>query len=136
MRNFHSALLAVLLSLTFGNVQAFWRMRCGTVQVGRVDPIISPGGVAGHSHTIAGPNSKLSTGITHPNSADDKQTSTPPRLSTIFRRLSAPHAKSNPTRALTGPLACTTGTATGHSSRFPTMVLSLTTWIAVSIYPT
>ncbi|KAK7902952.1 hypothetical protein LTR67_002598 [Exophiala xenobiotica] len=56
MRNFHSALLAILLSLTFGNVQAFWRMRCGTVQVGRVDPIVSPGGVAGHAHTIAGPN--------------------------------------------------------------------------------
>ncbi|KAI1617496.1 WSC domain-containing protein [Exophiala viscosa] len=54
MANFQHALLAIFLSLSFGNVDAFWRMRCGTVQVGRVDPIISPGGVSGHAHTIAG----------------------------------------------------------------------------------
>ncbi|KIW47070.1 uncharacterized protein PV06_02678 [Exophiala oligosperma] len=56
MTSFQSALLCIFLSLTFGHVEAFWRMRCGTVQVGRVDPIVSPGGVAGHCHTIAGPN--------------------------------------------------------------------------------
>jgi len=58
MRTFQSALLAIVLSLSFGNVEAFWRMVCGTVQVGRIDPIITPGGIAGHCHTIAGPNSK------------------------------------------------------------------------------
>jgi hypothetical protein len=58
MRNFNAIFLAVVLSLTCGNVDAFWRMVCSTVQVGRVDPIISPGGVSGHCHTIAGPNSE------------------------------------------------------------------------------
>lgn len=58
MRTFQSALLAIVLSLSFGNVEAFWRMVCGTVQVGRIDPIITPGVIAGHCHTIAGPNSK------------------------------------------------------------------------------
>ncbi|KAK4945184.1 hypothetical protein LTR10_015610 [Elasticomyces elasticus] len=64
MANFQHVLLAILLSLTFGNVHAFWRMRCGTVQFGRVDPIISPGGVAGHVHTIAGA-SNLNTTSTY-----------------------------------------------------------------------
>ncbi|KIX98048.1 uncharacterized protein Z520_06127 [Fonsecaea multimorphosa CBS 102226] len=56
MRNISGAFLAIVLSLTFGHVSAFWRMVCGTVQVGRVDPIVNPGGVSGHCHTIAGPN--------------------------------------------------------------------------------
>jgi hypothetical protein len=58
MKSFPDALLVVVLSLTFGTVDAFWRMVCSTVQVGRVDPVVSPGGVSGHCHTIAGPNSK------------------------------------------------------------------------------
>jgi hypothetical protein len=33
-------------------------MVCGTVQMGRIDPIINPGGISGHCHTLAGPNSK------------------------------------------------------------------------------
>ncbi|EXJ86553.1 hypothetical protein A1O3_03506 [Capronia epimyces CBS 606.96] len=59
MKNFLAnlrAFLAIVFFLTCGNVDAFWRMVCGTVQVGRVDPIISPGGISGHCHTIAGPN--------------------------------------------------------------------------------
>lgn len=50
-------LLALTLSLSFDHVHAFWRMVCGTVQMGRLDPIISPGGISGHCHTVAGPNS-------------------------------------------------------------------------------
>lgn len=57
MRNFHGIFLALVLSLTCAPVDAFWRMVCSTIQVGRIDPIVSPGGVSGHSHTIAGPNS-------------------------------------------------------------------------------
>ncbi|OAG35369.1 hypothetical protein AYO21_10440 [Fonsecaea monophora] len=56
MRNIQGAIFAIVLSLTFGHVSAFWRMVCGTVQVGRVDPIVNPGGISGHCHTIAGPN--------------------------------------------------------------------------------
>ena len=45
-----SILLAVLPA------DAFWRLPCGRIQLGRLDPIISPGGVSGHVHTISGPN--------------------------------------------------------------------------------
>lgn len=33
---------------------AFWRLSCGTVQSGRVDPVVSPGKLAGHAHKVAG----------------------------------------------------------------------------------
>lgn len=49
--------LSVLLS--FGSVNAFWRMVCGTIGTGRIDPIISPGTISGHCHTIAGPISEF-----------------------------------------------------------------------------
>ncbi|KAL2393243.1 hypothetical protein ABEF93_001754 [Exophiala dermatitidis] len=61
MKNFHGAVLAIVFASSFGNVDAFWRMVCGTVQVGRIDPIISPGGISGHCHTIAGPNNLNTT---------------------------------------------------------------------------
>ncbi len=61
MGNFHGALLAIVLSLSLGQVDAFWRMVCGTIQVGRVDPIVNPGGISGHAHTIAGPNNLNTT---------------------------------------------------------------------------
>ncbi|KAF2721327.1 WSC-domain-containing protein, partial [Polychaeton citri CBS 116435] len=33
---------------------AFWRMNCAKIQIGRVDPVISPGQVSGHVHTLVG----------------------------------------------------------------------------------
>lgn len=53
------AWLSLALSLWSVEVDAFWRMTCGTIQTGRVDPIVSPGSIAGHVHTIAGAKSKL-----------------------------------------------------------------------------
>ncbi|KAL9098234.1 MAG: hypothetical protein Q9163_006073 [Psora crenata] len=44
---------AAVLSFAGGS-EAFWRMNCGLIQTGRVDPIISPGKVASHVHKIAG----------------------------------------------------------------------------------
>ncbi|QIW99016.1 hypothetical protein AMS68_004534 [Peltaster fructicola] len=35
-------------------VDAFWRMNCAVVHTGRIDPIINPGTVSGHVHTIVG----------------------------------------------------------------------------------
>lgn len=35
-------------------VSGFWRMTCGVIQTGRVDPIVSPGSVAGHAHKVSG----------------------------------------------------------------------------------
>jgi hypothetical protein len=48
----------MLVALT-GSADAFWRMNCSRIQMGCIDPIIKPRGVAGHSHTIYGPISRL-----------------------------------------------------------------------------
>ncbi|ORY82435.1 hypothetical protein BCR37DRAFT_347273, partial [Protomyces lactucae-debilis] len=48
---------AVLITwpLLFAQTNAFWRLLCDNpVTVGRYDPIVSPGGVAGHVHTVSG----------------------------------------------------------------------------------
>ena len=29
-------------------------MSCGIIQTGRIDPVVSPGKIAGHAHKIAG----------------------------------------------------------------------------------
>lgn len=50
------SLTAAALIGAFLPVDAFWRLPCGRIQLGRVDPIISPGGVSGHVHTVSGPN--------------------------------------------------------------------------------
>ncbi|KAJ9631628.1 hypothetical protein H2203_000027 [Taxawa tesnikishii (nom. ined.)] len=49
--------VATVLALTsVGVVDAFWRMNCDVVQTGRVDPIVNPGALAAHAHTIVGGN--------------------------------------------------------------------------------
>jgi hypothetical protein len=55
--------LVALLFVSF--VDAFWRMVCGTIRTGRIDPIISPDTISGHCHTIAGPISKSLFTISH-----------------------------------------------------------------------
>ncbi len=57
------ALSGLVFILSFDIVDAFWRMVCGTIQTGRVDPVISPGTISGHCHTLAGPISKSSASL-------------------------------------------------------------------------
>jgi hypothetical protein len=52
------ALLGFLAGASFTFVDAFWRMNCGIIQTGRVDPIVNPGGISAHAHKISGPSSK------------------------------------------------------------------------------
>ncbi|KAF4547191.1 Hypothetical protein D9617_54g000250 [Elsinoe fawcettii] len=47
-----SLLLNILLLASYA--EAFWRMNCNIIQIGRVDPIINPGALAQHAHTISG----------------------------------------------------------------------------------
>lgn len=48
---------AVILAAMAGTANAFWRMPCGgRVALERADPIIDPGQVSGHVHTISGGN--------------------------------------------------------------------------------
>jgi hypothetical protein len=47
---------SVLLLTLLGQVHGFWRLPCGRIQLGRLDPIVNPGVVSGHVHTISGPN--------------------------------------------------------------------------------
>ncbi|KAK5135849.1 hypothetical protein LTR08_004498 [Meristemomyces frigidus] len=46
--------LAIVASLSLA-VSAFWRMLCpGRLVLERIDPIISPGEISGHVHTVSG----------------------------------------------------------------------------------
>ncbi|KAJ9132986.1 WSC-domain-containing protein [Pleurostoma richardsiae] len=57
MRHGRLLVAAAAILAELGRVDAYWRMSCGIIQVGRVDPIISPGTVSGHVHKIAGGSS-------------------------------------------------------------------------------
>lgn len=46
-----------IASLPIGMVDAFFRVNCGKIQTGRIDPIVNPGAVAAHAHTIVGGSS-------------------------------------------------------------------------------
>jgi hypothetical protein len=48
--------LAILTLTLLNFVDSYWRMSCGLVQTGRIDPVISPGSVSGHVHKISGAN--------------------------------------------------------------------------------
>ena len=49
-----------ILGALIGVCQGYWRMNCGVVQTGRIDPVVNPGKLAGHAHKIAGASSKHS----------------------------------------------------------------------------
>jgi len=44
----------VALVALFGDVNAYWRMNCSPLMDARIDPIVSPGKVPGHVHSIVG----------------------------------------------------------------------------------
>ena len=52
----HILEIVALLSI-LGSTEAFWRMNCATVQRGRIDPIVSPGRISAHVHTLVGSSS-------------------------------------------------------------------------------
>lgn len=54
-----SYLLSIAANLAV-NVQAgFWRMNCGRMLTGRVDPVVNPGAISAHAHNIVGGYSEL-----------------------------------------------------------------------------
>lgn len=58
-RNFSIAKASIFLFLT-SSVSAFWRLLCdGSVGVARIDPLIAPGGLSDHVHSIKGGSGKL-----------------------------------------------------------------------------
>lgn len=48
------AAIVLMLELQQYQVNAFWRMGCSTIMNGRIDPIVNPGKLSSHSHTIVG----------------------------------------------------------------------------------
>lgn len=48
------AAIVLLLGPQQYQVKAFWRMGCSTIMNGRIDPIVNPGNLSSHSHTIVG----------------------------------------------------------------------------------
>ncbi|KAF2434894.1 WSC-domain-containing protein [Tothia fuscella] len=45
---------AVAFAALLGDANAFWRMNCANIMFGRIDPIVNPGGIASHAHTVQG----------------------------------------------------------------------------------
>jgi imidazolonepropionase-like amidohydrolase len=50
--------VATLAIASIGGVDAFFRINCAKIQVGRIDPIVNPGAIAAHCHTIVGGSSE------------------------------------------------------------------------------
>ena len=50
---------ALIIATLTGVSQAYWRMSCGIIQTGRIDPVVNPGKIAGHVHKIAGASSEF-----------------------------------------------------------------------------
>ncbi|CAC9885215.1 unnamed protein product, partial [Aureobasidium pullulans] len=46
--------VAALAFASIGGVNAFFRVNCAKIQVGRIDPIVNPGALAAHCHSIVG----------------------------------------------------------------------------------
>lgn len=53
--------LLALATLCINYATAFWRMPCGIVQMGRIDPVVFPGTISAHVHKISGGSSMLLT---------------------------------------------------------------------------
>lgn len=64
MASLSNAIAALALILLDG-ADAFWRMNCAVVQTGRIDPLVNPGAVSAHVHTIVGGSSKLHVDAIH-----------------------------------------------------------------------
>ena len=49
--------VSAVISLLVLEASAFWRLPCDSrVALERIDPIVNPGGISAHVHTIHGPN--------------------------------------------------------------------------------
>ena len=55
-----SSLRLIIFSILLHHSYAFWRMPCLEMAFGRIDPIVQPGIVSGHVHTVVGGASKFS----------------------------------------------------------------------------
>ena len=52
-------IIAVFLFLNLGYVNAFWRLLChGSVGLARIDPLMNPGELSEHVHSIKGGSGK------------------------------------------------------------------------------
>jgi len=54
-----SRVIVLALGL-LGGADAFFRINCATINRGRIDPLVNPGALAAHSHTIVGSASTYS----------------------------------------------------------------------------
>jgi hypothetical protein len=54
MANMAHSMVILMISLPWLVQAGFWRMNCGKIQVGRIDPVVSPGSISGHVHNIVG----------------------------------------------------------------------------------
>lgn len=110
-----ASLALTALGCCFPGVDAFWRMNCGIIQLGRVDPIVNYDGVSGHVHIIGGPNSwfVLATVLLH---ANIFKISILPLIMICSGTPYVHHARFKKTKAPTGLPICITRRLTALSS--------------------
>jgi hypothetical protein len=51
------SVFTLALAALVGDAIAFWRMNCANIMIGRLDPIVNPGAVSAHVHTVQGSSS-------------------------------------------------------------------------------
>lgn len=136
MRAIQRILQSALLCLYIAHVDAFWRMVCGTIQTGRIDPIVNPGAISGHAHTVAGPLSESRCDRLIDPTDCSSQTSTPHPHSRAIKPRTAHHAQYNKIRARTGLRNFTTDIEMARTHTFLMTGLLSTTWVEAQIAPT
>lgn len=67
MRTSSPASLFLLITALIGVCQGYFRMNCGIVQTGRLDPVVSPGKINGHVHKVSGASSTYHPMLFHGN---------------------------------------------------------------------
>lgn len=57
-------LSTIVLALTLvSSVHAFFRINCANIQRGRIDPLVNPGTLAAHTHSIVGGSSRYTNPV-------------------------------------------------------------------------
>lgn len=117
MLSYSIALVAV--ATLFGDVEAYFRINCGRLMESRTDPIVSPGKVSSHLHTLVG-GSSMDKPDSISDVADNVQILVSTPLIKTCSTLNARHARSKPTNLRTGPLSCSTSLPMAHSPPYLT----------------
>ena len=129
---FKNAVAALALA-SVGGVDAFFRLNCAKVQVGRIDPIVNPGALAAHCHTIVGGSSEFLASNLLCVTDHFNQISASTQLLIVCSTRNVLLARSRRTSLLTGHQTCTTSIPTARLRKFLTVEVLSTIWAVLRL---